>query len=73
MGPVLPGGDMAIEVFDLPENDDMFSPSDVDTSKLAHKFKEVSYISENTPWTQFLVISVLGFSPLESWSSFLYA
>ncbi|NWW33968.1 NEB1 protein, partial [Panurus biarmicus] len=41
MGPVLPGGDMAIEVFDLPENDDMFSPSDVDTSKLAHKFKEV--------------------------------
>lgn len=47
MGPVLPGGDMAIEVFDLPENDDMFSPSDVDTSKLAHKFKEVSYRSEN--------------------------
>ncbi|KAM6142886.1 neurabin-1 isoform 2-T2 [Phoenicopterus ruber ruber] len=41
MGPVLPGGDMAIEVFDLPENDDMFSPSDVDTSKLAHKFKEL--------------------------------
>ena len=42
MGPVLPGGDIAIEVFDLPENDDMFSPSDVDNSKLAHKFKEVS-------------------------------
>ncbi|XP_054240717.1 neurabin-1 isoform X3 [Indicator indicator] len=41
MGPVLPGGDMAIEVFDLPENDDMFSPSDVDTNKLAHKFKEL--------------------------------
>nr|XP_021146642.1 neurabin-1 isoform X7 [Columba livia] len=41
MGPVLPGGDMAIEVFDLPENDDMFSPSDVDTGKLAHKFKEL--------------------------------
>ncbi|XP_052548341.1 neurabin-1 isoform X5 [Tympanuchus pallidicinctus] len=41
MGPVLPGGDLAIEVFDLPENDDMFSPSDVDTSKLAHKFKEL--------------------------------
>ncbi|XP_008628133.1 PREDICTED: neurabin-1 isoform X4 [Corvus brachyrhynchos] len=41
MEPVLPGGDMAIEVFDLPENDDMFSPSDVDTSKLAHKFKEL--------------------------------
>ncbi|XP_065587325.1 neurabin-1 isoform X4 [Cyrtonyx montezumae] len=41
MSPVLPGGDIAIEVFDLPENDDMFSPSDVDTSKLAHKFKEL--------------------------------
>ncbi|NWI17441.1 NEB1 protein, partial [Crypturellus soui] len=41
MGPVLPGGDGAIEVFDLPENDDMFSPSDLDTSKLAHKFKEL--------------------------------
>lgn len=40
---------MAIEVFDLPENDDMFSPSDVDTGKLAHKFKEVSYRSENIP------------------------
>ncbi|XP_025064797.1 neurabin-1 isoform X5 [Alligator sinensis] len=41
MGPVLPGGDMAIEVFDLPENDDMFSPSELDTTKLAHKFKEL--------------------------------
>lgn len=33
---------MAIEVFELPENEDMFSPSDLDTSKLSHKFKEVS-------------------------------
>ncbi|XP_025943565.1 neurabin-1 isoform X4 [Apteryx rowi] len=41
MGSVLPGGDVAIEVFDLPENDDMFSPSDLDSSKLAHKFKEL--------------------------------
>uniref|UniRef100_A0A8C8S626 Neurabin-1 n=1 Tax=Pelusios castaneus TaxID=367368 RepID=A0A8C8S626_9SAUR len=41
MGPVLPGGDMAIEVFDLPENDDMLSPTKVDTTKLAHKFKEL--------------------------------
>ncbi|XP_074840813.1 neurabin-1 isoform X2 [Carettochelys insculpta] len=40
MGPVLPGGDAAIEVFDLPENDDMFSPTELDTTKLAHKFKE---------------------------------
>ncbi|XP_034523772.1 neurabin-1 isoform X4 [Ailuropoda melanoleuca] len=40
-GPVLPGSDMAIEVFELPENEDMFSPSDLDTSKLSHKFKEL--------------------------------
>ncbi|MEJ1280936.1 hypothetical protein NN561_011883 [Cricetulus griseus] len=40
VGPILPGGDMAIEVFELPENEDMFSPSDLDTSKLSHKFKE---------------------------------
>lgn len=33
---------MAIEVFELPENEDMFSPTELDTSKLAHKFKEVS-------------------------------
>ncbi|XP_035866487.1 neurabin-1 isoform X1 [Phyllostomus discolor] len=41
VGPVLPGGDMAIEVFELPENEDMFSPSDLDTAKLSHKFKEL--------------------------------
>ncbi|KAJ6666641.1 hypothetical protein lerEdw1_020365, partial [Lerista edwardsae] len=41
MGPALPGGDMAIEVFELPENDDMFSPTELDTNKLAHKFKEL--------------------------------
>ncbi|XP_015275685.1 PREDICTED: neurabin-1 [Gekko japonicus] len=41
MGPILPGGDMAIEVFELPENDDTFSPTELDTSKLAHKFKEL--------------------------------
>ncbi|XP_050797647.1 neurabin-1 isoform X4 [Gopherus flavomarginatus] len=41
MGPVVPGADMAIEVFDLPENDDMFSPTELDTTKLAHKFKEL--------------------------------
>ncbi|XP_043318574.1 neurabin-1 isoform X6 [Cervus elaphus] len=41
VGPVLPGGDMAIEVFELPENEDVFSPSDLDTSKLSHKFKEL--------------------------------
>ncbi|XP_039378693.1 neurabin-1 isoform X9 [Mauremys reevesii] len=41
MGPIVPGADMAIEVFDLPENDDMFSPTELDTTKLAHKFKEL--------------------------------
>ncbi|XP_008069966.1 neurabin-1, partial [Carlito syrichta] len=41
VGPVLPGGDMAIEVFELPDNEDVFSPSDLDTSKLSHKFKEL--------------------------------
>ncbi|XP_070280398.1 neurabin-1 isoform X8 [Myotis yumanensis] len=40
-GPTLPGSDMAIEVFELPENEDMFSPSDLDTTKLSHKFKEL--------------------------------
>ncbi|XP_054980155.1 neurabin-1 isoform X2 [Sorex araneus] len=41
VGPVLPGSDIAIEVFELPENEDMFSPSDLDTNKLSHKFKEL--------------------------------
>ncbi|KAM4689801.1 neurabin-1 [Discoglossus pictus] len=40
MGPVIPGREMAIEVFDLPESDEMFS-SDLDATKLAHKFKEL--------------------------------
>ncbi|XP_070327435.1 neurabin-1 isoform X6 [Odocoileus virginianus] len=40
-GPVLPGGDMAVEVFELPESEDVFSPSGLDTSKLSHKFKEL--------------------------------
>uniref|UniRef100_A0A8C5PBY0 Protein phosphatase 1 regulatory subunit 9A n=1 Tax=Leptobrachium leishanense TaxID=445787 RepID=A0A8C5PBY0_9ANUR len=40
VGPVIPGREMAIEVFDLPENDEMFS-SDLDATKLAHKFKEL--------------------------------
>uniref|UniRef100_A0A8B9SKX1 Protein phosphatase 1 regulatory subunit 9A n=1 Tax=Anas platyrhynchos TaxID=8839 RepID=A0A8B9SKX1_ANAPL len=46
MGPVLPGGDMAIEVFDLPENDDMFSPSDVDTSKLGSQLQIKHAVTE---------------------------
>ncbi|XP_048413898.2 neurabin-1 isoform X4 [Stegostoma tigrinum] len=41
LGAVLTGGEMAIEVFDLPETDDMLSPTEVDASKIAHKFKEL--------------------------------
>ncbi|XP_060052186.1 neurabin-1 isoform X2 [Erinaceus europaeus] len=41
VGPVISGSDIAIEVFELPENEDMFSLSDLDTSKLSHKFKEL--------------------------------
>uniref|UniRef100_A0A2K6GMI5 Protein phosphatase 1 regulatory subunit 9A n=1 Tax=Propithecus coquereli TaxID=379532 RepID=A0A2K6GMI5_PROCO len=37
----LPASDMAIEVFELPESEDMFSPSDLDTARLSHKFKEL--------------------------------
>ncbi|XP_068091136.1 neurabin-1 isoform X2 [Hyperolius riggenbachi] len=40
VGPVVPGRETAIEVFDLPEGDEMFS-SDLDATKLAHKFKEL--------------------------------
>ncbi|KAG9472309.1 hypothetical protein GDO78_020261 [Eleutherodactylus coqui] len=40
VGPVIPGREMAIEVFDLPEGDEVFS-SDLDATKLAHKFKEL--------------------------------
>ncbi|XP_027704607.1 neurabin-1 isoform X2 [Vombatus ursinus] len=40
-GPSLPSRDLAIEVFELPENEDVFSPSELDTGKLSHKFKEL--------------------------------
>ncbi|XP_056656665.1 LOW QUALITY PROTEIN: neurabin-1 [Monodelphis domestica] len=40
-GPPLPSRDLAIEVFELPENEDVFSPSELDTGKLSHKFKEL--------------------------------
>uniref|UniRef100_A0A8C9SXN8 Neurabin-1 n=1 Tax=Scleropages formosus TaxID=113540 RepID=A0A8C9SXN8_SCLFO len=35
------GGEMTIEVFDLPEAEDMYSPSELDTAKLAQKFREL--------------------------------
>uniref|UniRef100_A0A8C8Z437 Neurabin-1 n=1 Tax=Prolemur simus TaxID=1328070 RepID=A0A8C8Z437_PROSS len=37
----LPARDVAIEVFELPESEDMFSPTDLDTARLSHKFKEL--------------------------------
>ncbi|XP_033848380.1 neurabin-1 isoform X2 [Acipenser ruthenus] len=39
--PELKGAEMAIEVFDLPETEDMFSPTELDTTKLSHKFREL--------------------------------
>ena len=35
------GGDKSIEVFDLPENEDVLTPSEVDAGKLYQKFREV--------------------------------
>ncbi|XP_012612535.2 neurabin-1 isoform X2 [Microcebus murinus] len=37
----LPARDMAIEVFELPEHEEMVSPSELDTLRLSHKFKEL--------------------------------
>ncbi|XP_069769769.1 neurabin-1 isoform X2 [Narcine bancroftii] len=41
VGSVLTAAEMAIEVFDLPETGDVLSPTEVDASKIAHKFKEL--------------------------------
>ncbi|XP_066554847.1 neurabin-2 isoform X2 [Amia ocellicauda] len=41
MSPMFPNAEMAIEVFDLAENEDMLSPVEMDPEKLAHKFKEL--------------------------------
>ncbi|KAI1901626.1 hypothetical protein AGOR_G00036340 [Albula goreensis] len=40
-GPAMTGGEMTIEVFDLPETEDMFSPSEMDATKLSQKFREL--------------------------------
>lgn len=48
MSPMFPGGDLAIEVFELPEGEDALSPVEMDPEKLVHKFKEVkSHTSYN--------------------------
>ncbi|XP_054032643.1 neurabin-2 [Dryobates pubescens] len=41
MSPMFPGGEMAIEVFELAENEDTLSPVEMDPEKLVHKFKEL--------------------------------
>ncbi|XP_044153821.1 neurabin-2 [Bufo gargarizans] len=41
MSPMFPGGDLAIEVFELPEGEDALSPVEMDPEKLVHKFKEL--------------------------------
>lgn len=35
------GGEKSIEVFDLPETEDILSPSELDATKLYQKFREV--------------------------------
>lgn len=41
LSPTFPGGEMAIEVFELAENEDALSPVEMEPEKLVHKFKEV--------------------------------
>lgn len=41
MGPGRTEKDVTIEVFDLPENEDLISPSELDANKLYQKFREV--------------------------------
>lgn len=41
MSPMFANNDMAIEVFDLAENEDMLSPVELDPEKLVLKFKEL--------------------------------
>ncbi|XP_076864913.1 neurabin-1 isoform X2 [Brachyhypopomus gauderio] len=40
-GPAVTDKDVTIEVFDLPENEDIISPSDLDANKLYQKFREL--------------------------------
>lgn len=40
-GTAVDGGDKSIEVFDLPESEDILSPSELDATKLYQKFREV--------------------------------
>uniref|UniRef100_A0A671U2P4 Neurabin-1 n=1 Tax=Sparus aurata TaxID=8175 RepID=A0A671U2P4_SPAAU len=40
-GTTVPGGEKSIEVFDLPESEDILSPSELDATKLYQKFREL--------------------------------
>lgn len=40
-GTAVDGEDKSIEVFDLPETEDILSPSELDAAKLYQKFREV--------------------------------
>lgn len=46
-GTAVDGGDKSIEVFDLPESEDILSPSELDATKLYQKFREVLLTFEN--------------------------
>ncbi|NXG65731.1 NEB2 protein, partial [Hemiprocne comata] len=46
MSPMFPGGEMAIEVFELAENEDTLSPVEMDPEKLVHKFKELQSLEQ---------------------------
>lgn len=46
-GTAVDGGDKSIEVFDLPESEDILSPSELDATKLYQKFREVTLTCEN--------------------------
>ncbi|KAG9355453.1 hypothetical protein JZ751_000291 [Albula glossodonta] len=52
-GPAMTGGEMTIEVFDLPETEDMFSPSEMDATKLSQKFRECGLLpgTDSVEWS----------------------
>lgn len=59
-GTTVAGGEKSIEVFDLPETEDILSPSELDANKLYQKFREVnsSYSSSSTGQSLLMHISL---------------
>uniref|UniRef100_A0A3Q1EG60 Transforming acidic coiled-coil-containing protein C-terminal domain-containing protein n=1 Tax=Acanthochromis polyacanthus TaxID=80966 RepID=A0A3Q1EG60_9TELE len=50
-GTTVAGGEKSIEVFDLPETEDILSPSDLDATKLYQKFRELASVErEKQRW-----------------------